>query len=133
MEEELLSKGQLIKKATLLSKAIDAVLKKYKVKRFYIGKTSDYEDREDTHFREGYLVMWEIAKGIPKKIAQMEKHLIGYYLLTQKGIIDNKAPESTGPDGEILYVCFTPGRLLSRNELIVTDINDLAEGLPIEL
>lgn len=116
-----------------MSKAIDAAIKKYKVKHFYIGKTGDYEDREDKHFREGYLVMWEIAKGAPKKIAQLEKHLIGYYLVAQKDIIDNKDPESTGPDGEILYICFSPGRLLSRKELNDSDINDLAEGLPIDL
>ncbi len=133
MEEELLSIKQLIEKSTLLINTIDAVIKKYNVKHFYIGKTGHYEKREEKHFREGYLAMWEIAKGDPTKIAQMEEHLIGYYLVAQKGIIDNKDPESTGPDGEILYVCFTPGSLLSRKELIDTDVNDLAGSLPINL
>ena len=63
----------------------------------------------------------------------MEEHLINYYQMTRKDLIDNKEPESTGPDGNLLYVCFKVGRLLSRKESYNSDTIGSTDDLPINL
>ena len=132
--EKPFNEVQLAAKAKPIIKAIDERLVQYQAKHFYIGKVGNeekYNDRYATHSNEGYTFMWELAKGTPEQIAQMEDYLIRYYKAHQKDRIDNDNEGSAGPDGGILYVCILEGKDLMHEELF-DDTSEIATGFPLD-
>lgn len=103
---------------------------------FYIGKTSDFEERRFQHTQNDgkYDFCWELAYGTPTNIAEYENLLISYYKKSEyKHLIENVNKGSAGyEDANILYVAYTFNGEFNENELH-EDIVPIAEGFPVSL
>ena len=62
-----------------IKQAIDARLEWKECNAFYIGKTSDFEERKIEHENDHYNLCWELAHGIPEQISELENALICTY------------------------------------------------------
>ena len=113
-----------------IKQAIDARLEWKECNAFYIGKTSDFEERKIEHENDHYNLCWELAHGIPEQISELENALICTYKGNSK--LFNKNEGSGGnPEATILYVAF------QFKDLGLDDLHDdivpISDGFPIEI
>lgn len=116
-------------------KVLDEKLKWNKCAKFYIGKTDDFERRELEHQNQNdYTFCWELAKGKPEKIGELENELIEHYKQSEYStILENENSGSGGNNNaETLYVAFRFCQIKQMNDLS-EDMLQVKKGFPITL
>lgn len=110
---------------------------------FYIGKTSDFDERRSAHLDEGYTFVWElVVNGAPATISKLENDVVEYFISDSdyKAYCKNYRVGSAGnPNATILYVAFCMQFAREENALgkqdacLHNDCMPIAEGFPIDL
>ena len=124
----------------MIKAAIESRLNWKNCTHFYIGKTGNFEERRiDHHQGENgcchYDYCWELAKGTPEQISELENSLIRYYKEKVKDErLDNQNAGSAGNDeANTLYVAYCyEDETLSLDEIEEEEVS-IIENFPIEL
>ena len=113
----------------LIKSSINDRINWEKCQKFYIGKTNDFERRNSEHEREGYNLIWQLAKGTPTNVRKVEDSLLQQYKNHPKSL--NKNSGSAGDsNAKILYLaCQCDLELYELQD----DILPISEKFPIDL
>ena len=93
-------------KDKIIKDLVDMLKREDFLPKIYIGKTEDFSESAQRHFKEGYPILLQIAEGNAEEVSQLEDSLISWAQKDTGFTCLNKNRGSGGnPFANKLYIC----------------------------